>query len=147
MPGILFACHVHVLCVHAATSFDDLAVLRSSLERLDEKIKSTVHHKETEGLADHVKLCVEKCRLVFDKVGKEVKSYKQTIKQLQEEKDHYHKELQHLKGRLLLHVYTKVPSECTLLIHTIVYSHEQDHACYVDLALLTLVCMHVRGLR
>ena len=96
----------------SATSLEDLAALRLNLEQLYEKvIKSTSQDEE----AEHVELCRKKFNLVFDKVGKEVKSYKEETKQLQEERDHYLKEWQHLKGIAVgyyLCIYTKFPSVC-----------------------------------
>lgn len=49
-----------------------------------------------QGLASLVKSCIEKCRLSFDKVGKQVQDYEQKIKQLSDEKDRIFKEWQYL---------------------------------------------------
>ena len=78
-----------------ATGLEDMAILRSALESLHEKI---VNNQEGEilGLADLVKSCVEKCHLSFDKVGKQVQDYEQNVKLLQDEKDSLLKECQRL---------------------------------------------------
>ena len=70
-------------------------MLRSDLDSLYEKV-TTVQEEEIQGLAHRVHICLEKCRLIFDKVGKEVEDYKRSTKQLKEERDHLLKEHQRL---------------------------------------------------
>ena len=75
--------------MHAATCLEDIAVLRSELESLHEKIQK----EETQGIAGVIKSCVENCHLIFDKVGRLVQSYEQ----LKEEKDCLMEQCQRLK--------------------------------------------------
>lgn len=69
----------------ATTGLEDMAMLRYELESLHEKIVNN-REEEIHGLAGLVKSCVEKCRLSFNKVGKQVQGYEQNVKLLKGEK-------------------------------------------------------------
>ena len=70
--------------------------LRSELESLQEKIVNS-QEEEVQKLAGLVNSCVEKCRLSFVKVGKQIQDYEQNVRLLKEERDSLSKECQHLK--------------------------------------------------
>ena len=68
-------------------------MLRSELESLQEKIVSS-QEEEVQKLAGLVNSCVEKCRLSFDKVGKQVQDYEL----LKEENERLSKQLNVIEG-------------------------------------------------
>ena len=79
--------------MYAATGLEDIALLRFKLESLHKKVINI----QEEEIQELVKFCFETCRLGFDKVGKQVQTYEQKVKQLEEERDHLLKECQYLK--------------------------------------------------
>ena len=89
IPIMLYLC--------AATGLEDIAMLRSELESLYEKLFNN-QQEEMKGLAAHMNSCIEKCRLCFDKVGKQIQTYEHSLKQLKEEKDDLLKQCQDLKN-------------------------------------------------
>ena len=78
-----------------ATGLEEMAKLRSELESLQEKIVSS-QEEEVQKLVGLVNSCVEKCRLSFDKVGKEIQGYEQNVRLLKEEKDSLSRKYQRL---------------------------------------------------
>ena len=72
-----------------------MAKLRSELESLQKKIVNC-QEEEVQKLAGLVNSCVEKCRLSFDKVGKQIQDYEQNVRLLKEEKDSLSREYQRL---------------------------------------------------
>ena len=84
----------------AATGLEDMAKLRSELESLlQEKIVNS-QEEEVQKLTGLVNSCVEKCRLSFAKVGKQIQDYEQNVRLLKEERDSLSKECQHLKNTI-----------------------------------------------
>ena len=95
----------------AATGLEKMVKLRSELESLQEKIISS-QEEEVQKLASLVNSCVEKCRLSFDKVAKEIQDYEQNVRLLEEEKDSLSREHQHLN------VIEGVYSACNIMMVT-----------------------------
>lgn len=89
--------YTDIIITFAATGLEDMAKLRSGLESLQEKIVNS-QEEEVQELAGLVSSCVEKCRLSFDKVGKQIQDYKQNVKLLKEENEHLSKQCQRLNN-------------------------------------------------
>jgi cell shape-determining protein MreC len=70
-----------------------MALLRSELKSLQEIVVNN-QEKKVQELADLVDSCVEKCRLSFDKLGKQFKDYEL----LKEENERLSKECQRLSN-------------------------------------------------
>ena len=78
-------------------------MLRSELESLQEKIVNN-QEEEVQKLAGLVNSCVEKCRLSFAKVGKQVQDYEL----LKEENERLSKQLNVIEGTFFCYNYGKL---------------------------------------